>query len=245
MIDRGSRPVAAMLLGTSAFFLGTYAALAAAWWWFPRVQDRLKLWVERTAKRKALLPPAELAKFEGRLKKVAKDQDSSREPDGFSGGPPAPAEPAKAADAEAGMRDSPKGLMERAEESNVGEWLHCRPEIGKTGRSWEGPRRSSIPRRFPFFRGRLAPGGAAARCGHRADRSTTDRRTAGRAFARRANRRISRSLLSPAHCKEFATVRSRLASSACRISRVAPGSRRCADEPDNVRDRPPASDLRM
>ncbi len=104
----------------------------------PRMQNHLKQLVERTAKSKASLPPAELAKLEDLLKQVVKDQEAPPQPpppsDGISHGPPAPAEPAqpaKAADAEAGMRDWLKGLMERAEDSNVGEWLRDSPAFQK------------------------------------------------------------------------------------------------------------------
>jgi hypothetical protein len=103
----------------------------------PGVQDQLKSLRDTSKQGKDAVPPAELAKkFEKIVRQVVKEKESSPPspqaplPDGFSGGPPMPNPPADAPDppdAEAGVRDWLKDMMERAEESNLGEWLRESP----------------------------------------------------------------------------------------------------------------------
>ena len=95
----------------------------------PRVQDQLKPWMDKSVDGKLPVAPKELPKFEEVIKKVAEDQQTPA-PAPPTGPAPTPAdlssppESPPVADSEAEVRGWLENTMERAEESNLGKWLH-------------------------------------------------------------------------------------------------------------------------
>jgi hypothetical protein len=111
----------------------------------PRVQERLKPWVEKSSQGQPAVSSAELKKLEEAIEKAATDQKAPpppSPPEGPSAGSThvgsPPEEAPRPPDAEEGVRDWLKRVLERAEESNVGEWLRESPAFQKALHELQG-----------------------------------------------------------------------------------------------------------
>jgi hypothetical protein len=111
----------------------------------PRVQQRLKPWVEKGTQGQPAVSSAELKKLEDAIEQAATDRQvpaPPSPPEGPSAGPASvglpPDEVPKPPDAEEGVRDWLKRVLERAEESNIGEWLRDSPAFQKALHELQG-----------------------------------------------------------------------------------------------------------
>jgi hypothetical protein len=106
----------------------------------PKVQEELKPWVQKNTQGKPSVTPEDAAKFQAAIKKAVESQQAASP----SSAPPAQGAPAvapakielppdapQAPDPEAGVRDWLKNIIERAEDSNLGEWLRESPAFQK------------------------------------------------------------------------------------------------------------------
>jgi hypothetical protein len=95
----------------------------------PGVQEKLKKWVDRDAKGRPLISPGQLNRLKEDVQKIIKEhRPEPKPPNGlftrpdFVEPPPAPPQ-----DNDATSRDWLKEIMERAEDSKIGEWLRESP----------------------------------------------------------------------------------------------------------------------